>query len=420
MFTDLVKAAQHKYIKRVPKAGGKGYVYYYSEGSATSAKIKEHMKEKAAFRLNYEGAVGHFHITAVKGDIVSVKHDGSGTSVSMTRDELAALLMREHAKTKTAPAPKPKREPKPEPKPEPKRDEPAPEPKRDEPAPEPKRDEPAPEPKRDEPAPEPKREGPLSAGENAASDTAYQLSARPEEIGDPSEWASRIQGAFRDSRGFVDSVIDTYTGGVNKINDLLRTTYATAPADKKQRIANYLERRLFQNATKTLESYTGVMSWFVTGRDGVSAKEREKRIAANERADRARQSSTAPLQIEKELQETLGRFSPEGEKALAGYNAVVELAEKMHTANVTMKDTSRPIEQRRAQVLELFADSPDIRASVAKKIGGRGAVFDAMFMHEMALEIQKRRRKARGYGLSVQLPEGFYENGIGNVAYGKK
>ena len=402
MFTDLVKAAQHKYIKRVPKAGGKGYVYYYSEGSATSAKIKEHMKEKAAFRLNYEGAVGHFHITAVKGDIVSVKHDGSGTSVSMTRDELAALLMREHAKTKTAPAPKPKREPKPEPKPEP------------------KRDEPAPEPKRDEPAPEPKREGPLSAGENAASDTAYQLSARPEEIGDPSEWASRIQGAFRDSRGFVDSVIDTYTGGVNKINDLLRTTYATAPADKKQRIANYLERRLFQNATKTLESYTGVMSCFVTGRDGVSAKEREKRIAANERADRARQSSTAPLQIEKELQETLGRFSPEGEKALAGYNAVVELAEKMHTANVTMKDTSRPIEQRRAQVLELFADSPDIRASVAKKIAGRGAVFDAMFMHEMALEIQKRRRKARGYGLSVQLPEGFYENGIGNVAYGKK
>ena len=393
MFSDLIKARQHKYIKRVPKAGGKGYVYYYSEGSATSAKIKEHMKEKAAFRLNYEGAVGHFHITAVKGDIVSVKHDGSGTSVSMTRDELAALLMREHAKTKTAPAPKPKREPKPEPKPEP---------------------------KRDEPAPEPKREGPLSAGENAASDTAYQLSARPEEIGDPSEWASRIQGAFRDSRGFVDSVIDTYTGGVNKINDLLRTTYATAPADKKQRIANYLERRLFQNATKTLESYTGVMSWFVTGRDGVSAKEREKRIAANERADRARQSSTAPLQIEKELQETLGRFSPEGEKALAGYNAVVELAEKMHTANVTMKDTSRPIEQRRAQVLELFADSPDIRASVAKKIGGRGAVFDAMFMHEMALEIQKRRRKARGYGLSVQLPEGFYENGIGNVAYGKK
>ena len=426
MFTDLVKAAQHKYIKRVPKAGGKGYVYYYSEGSATSAKIKEHMKEGAAFKLTHEGKTGHFHIKGLNGERVRVEHDESGASVEMTRDELAALLQREHAKPKTAPAPKPepkREEPKPAPKPEPKREEPKPapkpapkpEPKREEPTPEPKREEPAPEPKREEPAPEPK-----AAEESAPSDTAYQLTARPEEIGDPAEWASRIQGAFRDSRGFVDNTIDTYTGGVNKINDLLNTIYANAPANKKQRIATYLERRLFQNAQKTLESYTGVMSWLVTGRDGVSAKERERRRAANERADTARQSSTAPVQIERELQEKLGQYSPAGEKARALYDAASSLAEKMHTANNIMKDTSTPIEQRRAQVLALFADSHSIKASVEKKLTKRGAVFDAITMHETALEIQKRRRTARAYGLDVNLPEGFYENAIGNVAYGKK
>ena len=96
MFTDLVKAAQHKYIKRVPKAGG-GYNYFYSETGGGGVALEEHMKEKAAFRLEYGGAVGHFHITKVNGDIVSVKHDGSGATAKMTRAELAALLRAHHA-----------------------------------------------------------------------------------------------------------------------------------------------------------------------------------------------------------------------------------------------------------------------------------------------------------------------------------
>ena len=97
MFTDLVKAAQHKYIKRVPKAGGKGYQYFYSETGGGGVALEAHMKEKAAFRLEYGGAVGHFHITKVNGDIVSVKHDGSGATAEMTRAELAALLRAHHA-----------------------------------------------------------------------------------------------------------------------------------------------------------------------------------------------------------------------------------------------------------------------------------------------------------------------------------
>ena len=105
IFSDLIKAATHKYIKRVPKGGGKGYVYYYTEGSATGHKIKEHMKEGAAFKLTHEGKTGHFHIKAVSGDLVRVEHDESGAKVTMTRDELAALLRRDYAKRERPAAP---------------------------------------------------------------------------------------------------------------------------------------------------------------------------------------------------------------------------------------------------------------------------------------------------------------------------
>jgi len=97
IFSDLIKAAQHKYIKRVPKAGGKGYQYFYSETGGGGVALEQHMKEKAAFRLTHKGQEGHFHITAVNGDLVSVKHDESGATAEMTRAELAALLRAHHA-----------------------------------------------------------------------------------------------------------------------------------------------------------------------------------------------------------------------------------------------------------------------------------------------------------------------------------
>lgn len=96
IFTDIVKAAQHKYIKRVPKAGG-GYQYFYRETAGGGVALEEHMKEGAAFRLKYEGAVGHFHIESADGDTLSVRHDGSGATAEMTRGELAALLRAHHA-----------------------------------------------------------------------------------------------------------------------------------------------------------------------------------------------------------------------------------------------------------------------------------------------------------------------------------
>jgi hypothetical protein len=96
MFSDLIKARQHKYIKRVPKAGG-GFTYFYREQHGGGVALKEHMKAGAAFRLTHNGQEGHFHIKALDGERLTVEHDESGASVEMTRDELAALLRAHHA-----------------------------------------------------------------------------------------------------------------------------------------------------------------------------------------------------------------------------------------------------------------------------------------------------------------------------------
>ena len=65
MFSDLIKARQHKYIKRVPKAGG-GFTYFYREQHGGGVALKEHMRAGAAFRLTHNGQDGHFHINSFR------------------------------------------------------------------------------------------------------------------------------------------------------------------------------------------------------------------------------------------------------------------------------------------------------------------------------------------------------------------
>jgi len=101
----LIKARQHKYIKRVPKAGG-GYTYFYREQHGGGVALKEHMKEGAAFRLTHNGQEGHFHIKALDGERLTVEHDETRVKVEMTRDELAALLTRQHRQALQADADK--------------------------------------------------------------------------------------------------------------------------------------------------------------------------------------------------------------------------------------------------------------------------------------------------------------------------
>lgn len=92
MFTSLVKAAQHKYIKRVPKPGG-GYTYYYRETSLATSKLREMMIEGAAFKLTHKGQIGHFHIKAADEDYLYIEHDERpGVRVRMTRGELAGII----------------------------------------------------------------------------------------------------------------------------------------------------------------------------------------------------------------------------------------------------------------------------------------------------------------------------------------
>jgi len=103
----LIKAAQHKYthrklVSKDPKTGRARYRYYYARhhgGGITGAKFEA----GSAFRLTFKGRTGHFHVESVNGDMVTVRHDGRKGSkpIEMSRDELRALLERQHSKLET-------------------------------------------------------------------------------------------------------------------------------------------------------------------------------------------------------------------------------------------------------------------------------------------------------------------------------
>jgi hypothetical protein len=90
----MAKGAGHKYIKRVPKAGGRGYRYFYHVAHGGGVHAEDHFVEGASFR---HGS-GHFHITEAKGDKVTVKHDETGETKTMSKRELRTMLSEHHAK----------------------------------------------------------------------------------------------------------------------------------------------------------------------------------------------------------------------------------------------------------------------------------------------------------------------------------
>ena len=108
MFQELVKAAGHKYVRRVRithKNGKKGYRYFYADdkkhkyghlqGKGTGHQSE--IKEGSAFRVRWEGHEGHFHVERVQGDRVTLRHDGAGKLHEMTTRELSLLIRKEHA-----------------------------------------------------------------------------------------------------------------------------------------------------------------------------------------------------------------------------------------------------------------------------------------------------------------------------------
>jgi len=102
---DLIKAAGHKYIKRIPyQSGGKlRYRYIYNVTHTHQGKHvldPDHMKVGTKLMLDAtSGKEVHGHITAVSGDKVTFAYDDGprkGESVTMSKAELATELDKVH------------------------------------------------------------------------------------------------------------------------------------------------------------------------------------------------------------------------------------------------------------------------------------------------------------------------------------
>lgn len=95
-YLDVWKGAGHKYVKRVrytDRSGKQRYRYYYKVSQGQGVGHEDHMKVGSAFA--YDG--GHYHVTAVRGDKVTIVHDETGFKKKLSRRALAELLKTAHA-----------------------------------------------------------------------------------------------------------------------------------------------------------------------------------------------------------------------------------------------------------------------------------------------------------------------------------
>lgn len=94
----MTKAAGHRYIRRVPKAGG-GYRYFYKvSGGAGGVGHESEFQVGAAFKAAHGGQEGHFHIVGKDADgTLRVKHDESGHEAKLSPATLSSMLRSQHA-----------------------------------------------------------------------------------------------------------------------------------------------------------------------------------------------------------------------------------------------------------------------------------------------------------------------------------
>lgn len=98
LYDGLTKGLQHKYLKRVRGANGR-YRYFYAVATkAHDVGHEAHMVVGSAFKA--EG--GHWHITHVDGDRLTIGHDESGEIRHVTKAELSKMLREHHAAALTA------------------------------------------------------------------------------------------------------------------------------------------------------------------------------------------------------------------------------------------------------------------------------------------------------------------------------
>lgn len=90
-YVGLLKGATHKYIKRVPKAGG-GYRYFYHVGHGGGVQMEEHFVPGASFQ--HEG--GHYHIKSAEGGKLVIEHDETKERKTVSKAELRDMLGAHH------------------------------------------------------------------------------------------------------------------------------------------------------------------------------------------------------------------------------------------------------------------------------------------------------------------------------------
>jgi len=92
----LIKGAGHKYIRRVPKAGG-GWRYFYTVTGGHGLGHHAEMVRGSAFKVKDAGKEGHFHVEEDHGEEVTLRHDESGKTSRVSKKALAGMLHAEHA-----------------------------------------------------------------------------------------------------------------------------------------------------------------------------------------------------------------------------------------------------------------------------------------------------------------------------------
>jgi len=99
---DLIKAAGHKYLRRIPTGKQKPkYRYIYRE---TSKHHRKEYKVGEKLQITHGEQKGHYEVTEVHANgYVTIKHDESGHYLSMKADVLHEMFQKEHdAKIKAA------------------------------------------------------------------------------------------------------------------------------------------------------------------------------------------------------------------------------------------------------------------------------------------------------------------------------
>lgn len=101
----IAKGASHKYIRKIPtgktsKTGKPLFRYFYTVGGGAGLGHHSEFVEGAAFRVKDAGKEGHFHIVRMPHDGaegITIRHDESGKTSTITRAALRELLHNEHA-----------------------------------------------------------------------------------------------------------------------------------------------------------------------------------------------------------------------------------------------------------------------------------------------------------------------------------